>query len=375
MRVRQPIRVLLAACYAIGSVLSTGCDRVPPNAPPPTSGPIIEGGDWAYDMSDDGGFVIYRHRPSQEGVGGVYMLNLRNSSPPVLVFADSLPYFASDCRFSPDGTKIAYTRNFLEDIWVLNLADASQTQVTFTGGNARNPDWDPSGRFVVYSRNSLPYGMPDSTAGIHIVDTEDLSDRSFRVGGKPMFGDLPRWSPDSTLIAFSLLTWVTTQRMYSHIFAAEVDGSKVSDVTFGARRRNEWPDWNQDEILFESRGSSPFDHVTQGVRSDGSGLRTLPMDIHPYIGYSAVARIARQVVYTYPDSGGHWGVLFLRNLDDGTGSSIRQLTTFLPIPDAAQNDGTGLPNQASAGGPSLSSEEARSRGEYARSGGAYPWKY
>jgi len=331
-------RVALVAVSIAGLSLQLGCSDkhrsriVAPNPIPSWH----YAGDWAYDMTPTATRLLYRHLPSVDALGGVYMMDLESPDlAPTLLFPDSLPYFTNDCRLSPDLTKIAYTRDALQDIWVRNLTDGSDEQVTFTFGNARAPDWDPSGRYVIYMRVMLTYGMPDSVGGIHLVDTADLSDRAFRVQDQLVFGDTPTWSPDSIWIAYAMMTRVD-ERTPWHIYAARADGSSSIDLTPGSTRQNKYPHWlgNGGEILFESYGKGgALDHETCAVRVDGSGLRTLPVDIMPGVQYAAIARTAGQYVYTDGDTGSNFGVLFLRRLDDGRGTSIRQLTTFKPLPE------------------------------------------
>ena len=179
--------VFLATCF-----LSCGEDDP---ARPPAQPPSFEVVDWAYHMTPDGTRVLYRHRASRDRTGGVYILEIGDSVAQTLLFPDSLPFFASDCRFSPDGKRVVYTRDLRSDIYVHDLTDSTDTQVTFTNGNARSPDWDPTGRYIVYMRIFLDYGMPDSSAGLHVVDTETLEDISLRAAGNVVFGTDPRWSP------------------------------------------------------------------------------------------------------------------------------------------------------------------------------------
>jgi Tol biopolymer transport system component len=280
--------------------------------------------DWAYDMSPDGGSVLYRHRDSTGTLpGGVYLLKVSDTLNTTSIFPNS-SFIASDCRFSPDGLKIAYTRNFREDIYVRNIVTGEDTQVTFTYGNSVTPDWDPSGRYIVYSRVFHDYNTPDSTAGIHIVDTETLTDTAFRHSGEVVFGASPRWSPDSLTIVFY------TQGIPDHIITVTVDGSQYRDLTPSDRRNNNYPVWinRGTSLLFESYSPSSFNvHETHVVRADGTGRAKLPFDVRYVIGFAAVATVANLCAYTGPDSTGNYYVLLLRQLNDATGVSTRQLTT------------------------------------------------
>jgi len=320
------VRTLMPLALAM---LTTSCEKSSPFVPKPA--PNLDIVDWPYDFSSDGKYLIYRHRPARDRIGGVYMLATAKDSTPTLLFADSLPYFASECRFSPDRSKIAYVRDFLSDIYVLDLGSGTDTRVTFTNGNARAPDWDPSGRYIVYMRVFLDFGMPDSTAGLHIVDTETFTDLSLRAQGIPIFGSNPRWSPDGSLIAYSVQTRITAadSPTPNHVHVARTDGAGKTDITPGDLHNNEFPDWISGgaEIIFES---SYVSHVTQIIGRDGSGRRVAPVDIRPYVFYAAVSPATGQCVYTGPDSASVYGVVLLRSLNDPQGLTTRQLTTYDP---------------------------------------------
>ena len=163
--------------------------------------PVVPVMDWAYDISSDGSFFVYRHRASVEGIRGVYSLGLSDSARPILLMADSASYLATDCRISPDGMQIVYSKGF-QDLYIMNLTAQTHTQITFTSGNANGPDWDPTGRYIVYQRPVIPTGSPDSLAGLRILNVQTLEDYSLRHDGQPTFGTNPRWSPDGTKISF-----------------------------------------------------------------------------------------------------------------------------------------------------------------------------
>ena len=323
------MKKLLAVFPLILLGTTCGGDRDVPMKPVPEL--RLEFVDWAYDITPDGGRVIYRHLPSNDRVGGVYILEVGERKA-TLLFADSLAFFVTDCRFSSDGAKIVYTRNFLSDIYVHDLESGSDTRVTFTSGNARSPDWSPAARYLIYTRVFRNPEDPDSSAGLRIVDLQTLSDGAFAVEGAVVFGDNARWSPNGEMIAYSSWVHLSPSVVPPHIWVAESDGSNPRDLTPGDTRNNEYPDWLDDSsVLFESYDPGTYQrHVTQAVQIDGGNRVTLPVDVRPYIAYSAVARSVRKCVYSGPDSTGKYGVLLLRDLSDGEGSTIEQLTTYVP---------------------------------------------
>ncbi len=290
--------------------------------------PNLPVADFAYDMTSDGGRILYRRAPWADSVSGVHVVDIATRADTILL-ADSEAFFASDCRFSPDGLQIAYTRNFKEDIYVRNLSSGEDTRVTFTSGNATSPDWDPTGSFLVYRRVFLDYGEPDSSAGLHVVDVETLSDRALRrADGSVVFGFQPRWSPDGKNIAFFVHHPLKNGINGSpHIYVVSVDGSLYRDLTPGDSRNNETPLWlDSDTILFESYSPSSYNvHETQSVELDGSGRVRWPFDLFPAIGYAAVS-LSGQCVYSWVDSTNSYYVLYVRDIDDASGTTSQQVT-------------------------------------------------
>jgi len=317
-----------------------GCgDDTPPTQPPL---PIVHGllgADAPYDITSDGKLIVYRHQASVEGVQGVYSLDLGTGGGPLLVMPDSASYLATQCRFSPDGMRLIYLRNF-SDLYILDLTTNEQTQVTFTSGNASSPDWDPSGRYIVYERPFRPFGVPESLAGLRILDTVTLDDYSLRHNSEPTFGSNPRWSPDSLRITFDVIgPWngVPGSPTRFHIFSVSLVDTEYADLTPNDLRNNEFPIWlDSTRILFESYDEQTFNiHRSQVINRDGTGRSDWIIDLRPYLGFMAAAPTKNLFVYPGPDSAQKYAVLLLRDMTDVAGSTIRQLTTFTPLSPSA----------------------------------------
>lgn len=109
---------------------------------------------------------------------------------------------AADPRLSPDGSRIVYTRrwvNKLEDrwesaLWIMN-ADGSRNRFLAKGSNAV---WSPDGRRIAYLAEGEPSGQQ---VWVRWVDMDDAGTQLTRVS-EPI-GDL-RWSPDGQAIGFSM---------------------------------------------------------------------------------------------------------------------------------------------------------------------------
>ena len=108
----------------------------------------------------------------------------------------------ADPRISPDGTRIAFTR-----VWVDREADAYRTRIQIvdaSGGEPRDltsgsldsqPRWSPDGRFVAFTR-----GEEGKDAQIHVLPMEGGESRRLTElkGG----ASDAAWSPDGKRIAF-----------------------------------------------------------------------------------------------------------------------------------------------------------------------------
>ena len=132
--------------------------------------------------------------------------------------------------WSPDGTRIAFERDF--NLYVMN-ADGSGAHQIVNGGSS--PDWSPDGTHIVYRRLRLFF--PNIQNDIYVVSP----DGSVNTGltNDPAFDTSPAWSPDGTRIAFSKL--VGTGNDYE-IFVMNADGSGQTNVT-RSPVADEFPDW------------------------------------------------------------------------------------------------------------------------------------
>src|SRR6266481_2929085 len=128
----------------------------------------------------------------------------------------------SDAQISPDGSRIVYTRQFvnkLEDKWESNLwilnADGSQHRFLVKGGSAR---WSPDGKRLMYLAEGEPKG---SQLFVRWVDADGPATQITHVVEAPRGA---KWSPDGKSIAFSM--FVADAEKWSISMPTEPKGAK-----------------------------------------------------------------------------------------------------------------------------------------------------
>lgn len=176
-------------------------------------------------------------------------------------------YYDNQPAWSPDGTRIAFTRYTSDywlaaDIWVMNANGAELTRVT-TGSGFSSPSWSPDGDALVFS-------------GVGCVYYCDIYVQSLAEGSAPRHlatsAADPAWSPDGSRIAFVALSG---DDGYHSLRLVEPDGSGIVEVTPIDEGAINGPSWSPDgtRIAFSKCMGGGCDIHT--VHADGSQLTRL----------------------------------------------------------------------------------------------------
>jgi Tol biopolymer transport system component len=208
------------------------------------------------------GGKIAMHARSGGRTPAIWIVNPDGSGLTRLTASSGYDQMAS---WSPDGTRIAFTRsvggNF--DIFVMNADGSGQVDLTNDEANDFSPCWSPDGLKIAFvsDRN-------DERAEIYSMNADGSSvTRLTNVAGGNQW---PDWSPDGTKIAFA-------GGSVSQIYVMDVDGSNVTALTDNAYV-NGGPRWSPDGTKIVYFGAATGDYEIYVMNADGSGVTRLTYD-------------------------------------------------------------------------------------------------
>jgi dipeptidyl aminopeptidase/acylaminoacyl peptidase len=324
--------------YLLLVITSMACSDDSPVSPPlPTYKAPVDG----YPAwSPDGAFIAYRRFVfSVQGPPGIYIVKSDGTHNRLLL--DESPFYEQgfvllqEIRFSPDGRYISITRDL--EIYLLDVTSGDTRKLTNTSRNAAHPDWSPDGQRIVYQRAFFRSTELDSS-GFYIIDVDSGRERALFNDGERVSGRDLRWSRKGEPIAFA----ATTLGGYPDIYTLRSDGTAFARLTDGQGRSfAEIPCWIDDgaRILFAWRALGQATGTeTHVIDSDGSNQAAWPLTLEPLTLVSdAISPNSQEVVVPAlpQDSTDSLAVLFVRDLDDVHGLSMRQLTHWPESPDTS----------------------------------------
>lgn len=330
-----PMRRTLFVPLAVALLGMAGCAKDPvrpyPGEPTPEFRPSV---DDSPEWSHDGRLIAFHRRfPSSYGPPGLYVVDAAGGTPRFLAGGDF--FFPTYFRFSPDDRFIACEGGF--QLLVVDLLTGQTTQPMYTANGVRQPDWDPTGRMIVYSRILAFPDDPLDSLGLHIFDTATGTDRPIYYQNVAQWGSHPAWSKDGSDIA--VVQYSGTE---FRILLLKPDGSDLRVLieaapggTLNLLRRYARRDWGLDGLAFSR--SSPSGASQPGIAEriggsvfmnwDGSELGPLPANYSYSDAYSPDGSLGVGPRFDPADSN---AVLFVFRSDDITSASYRQLTRYIP---------------------------------------------
>jgi TolB protein len=190
-------------------------------------------------------------------------------------FADDIIGVLSGGQMGIAQTQIAYVsaRGGSKEIWVMDYDGASQHQLTHLKSISLTPRWSPDGTKIAFTCFAPYRGV--TSAQICMYST--ASDRLLAFPRLRGTSGSPAFSPDGSQIAF-----MSSQAGDPEIYIADANGGHMHRVTFAAGVSTS-PTWNPktgNQMAFVSdRGGSPVLYV---ANVDGSDVQKLNL---PDMGY------------------------------------------------------------------------------------------
>jgi TolB protein len=143
--------------------------------------------------------------------------------------------------WSPDGSKIAFTTDRDGDVEIYSMDADGSNQINLTNrpGQDGEPDWSPDGTKIAFRNfQSEPPGPQDSD--IYVMDANGAN--QVRLSG--VQDDDPAWSPDGTKIAFTRTFSVAPFGSNREIYVMDANGSNQINLT-NRPEEDQKPDWQR----------------------------------------------------------------------------------------------------------------------------------
>jgi len=320
MRTSRSTLIALLAAVIAAVVAFAGCARNPTKPllyvrPAPTVDPEAA---W----SNDGKWIVFRRAFfSSYGPPGLYIISASGGTPRFLMPANF--FYPKDFAFSPDDRYLV--ADGASQIILVDVAAGAYWQLFYAENGAKYPDWSPDGRSILYL-NLGDRLAPVDSGGVHVFELGTREDRRIMVEGHRVYADFPKWTPDGQeFVAIEAIEMACR----SNVVVVRADGSSKAIFPAGACldyfRRYARPDIGVRGFVFTAgRLGQLF------VNADGTNIRQFPWVYKPIQDF--ISPDGRHIAFIYPDPTDSLVVLFVKDTDDLTGASRRQLTYWDPPP-------------------------------------------
>jgi Tol biopolymer transport system component len=200
---------------------------------------------------------------------------------------------ARHADWSPDGSQVVFTLDDADgtrDIYVASAEGAQPRRLVDCVAPCRdadNPAWSPDGTRIAFSRIVIRDGI-DQGGTLELADPATGAVEVVATTTTDAQAGVPRWSPDGTRLAVELLRWASASAEETRTTGGAIGVIDLRDEPAQIRPitafdlHASYPDWHptQDLIVFQAGDGDPFEQsgVPQQlytIRPDGSALTLL----------------------------------------------------------------------------------------------------
>ena len=207
------------------------------------------GGKNMADISPDGTKVVF-----QDGWGYNQLHEVRLDGTGFRTITTACDCFEGDPAYSPDGTRIAFTRLIegskvqigIRDLASDKVAMLQETEGAISDPNTgqgvvpEQPAWSPDGRSIVYSVMDRGSDGSPQASRIKIIDIESRVVTDLSLAADQIFGE-PKFSPDGSLILLSSRPgYAMIGQRNGNIYTVHPDGTGLKQLTKGEATGGNW---------------------------------------------------------------------------------------------------------------------------------------
>lgn len=192
-------------------------------------------------------FTRFMDKTRTETTAEVFVMNADGTNLQRLTDNNDIDAFDA---WLPDGERLAFSssRSGAWEVYAINIATLAVEQVTNGGEDAPSAtaDWSPDGTQITFERFiRIPNGIGPKT--IYIMDVDGTNERPL-LPDQPLDGPLilryfPRWSADGQQILFSESKWLKDGDI-EHIIIQRIGGEKQVITEINDRLGNNWMSTN-----------------------------------------------------------------------------------------------------------------------------------
>jgi Tol biopolymer transport system component len=220
------------------------------------------------------------------GRDAIYLSDLSGSRPQMIAGATGLS--AQHLDWAPDGESIVFDDDLTDSIWIMSLTTLEPVRLSMCdlpGHFCDYPAWSPDGRRIAFTRyEGNPRNVPHRST-ICVLDLRSGEVTICAESRQPWLLDVPRWSPDGTMLVIGIDQFDTDRFVTgSTIATLPASGGEPTHLLPFASYAYK-PDWNRvtGQIVFSTETiqyASDVERLGQSwnlyvIDPDGGDLRQL----------------------------------------------------------------------------------------------------